>query len=213
MEKLLTFVFLLLSLHSFAGEYKHQLSFGRQGLGWGGSYEEMDTESQSPFKEGSHLFNDFALNYAYRVGNCWQIGGFFQSDKNDFEFKRKDEGSTFANVTRIVGGIFGLYNFSEELQQAYYLGAAISYFTLAEENSHNWTEMEGKAPFELDDAGTSIELIFGKRFSFDKWEIKHLTYSPSLSLFIRTHSKDFDDQNVGTGKGIALQPVKFDFLF
>lgn len=207
-------LFLILFSHSvIADDSKHMVSFGRNGLGWSGGYEEMNTKSDSPFDDANHLFNNLSLNYAYRLGHRWQIGAYYQTTDSEHEFNKKGGGKSFAKMDTNIYGIFGLYNFDEDFNKAFYLGASISYFSIAEENSHNWTETEGKSPFELDDAGNTYELMFGKRFAFDKWDIKHLTYSPSISVYYREHAKDFDDQGIRRGIGASIQPIKFDFLF
>ena len=197
----------------FADDSKHMVSFGRNGLGWSGGYEEMDTKSDSPFDDAKHILNDLSLNYAYRLGQRWQVGGYYQTGHSEYKFEKKSGGTSFAKVDTTIYGIFGLYNFSEDFTRAFYAGLSLSYFAIAEENSHNWTETEGKAPFELDDAGNTYEVVFGKRFSFEKWDIKHLTFSPSISVYYRNHAKDFDDQGIKKGMGASFQPIKFDFLF
>lgn len=209
--------FLLLFVTSFSAfavdDYKHMVFFGRNGLGWGGAYEEIDTESQSPFDEVKYNLSDIALNYAYRLGSRWQVGAFYQTGHSEYNFEQKDGAKAFAKVDTTLYGAMALYNFNEDFTRSYYLGAVLSYFTLEEENSHNLTAAENKAGFELDDTGITYELVFGKRFSLEKWEIKHLTYSPNISVFIRTHGRDFNDQAIDDGVGVAFQVIKFDFLF
>nr|MBA2404915.1 hypothetical protein [Bdellovibrionales bacterium] len=131
----------------------------------------------------------------------------------EYKFKAKGGNTAFSKVDTTVYGLFTFYNFSEEINRTYYLGLALSSFTMEEENSHDLTASEGKAPYELDDTGVTYELIFGKRFSFEKWDIKNLTYSPNISFYVRTHGRDFDDQEIDDGVGIAFQVIKFDFLF
>lgn len=213
MRFILLFIILLSSFPAFSREQPiHMFTMGRNGFGWGGAYEEMDTEKNSPFDGVEYLLSDLAVNYAFRVGQRWQLGAFYQSNQSEYTFKKEGK-DAFTEISTTNYGVFTQYNFAEDFYQAYYLGASVSHLTYEEENSKNFTESEGKAPFELDDSGVVYELVFGKRFSLQKWDISHLTFSPSISVYHRTHSRDFDDQKIGTGLGVSWQLLKFDFLF
>lgn len=213
MKKCLLLCSLILTFTALADDSKHMVSLGRNGMGWSGSYESIDGKSRSPFDDAKHVLSNLGLNYAYRLGSNLQLGGFYQVLHDEYRFYKKGGGESYAEVDTDIYGIFALYNFSTDFTRSFYLGATVSYFSMAEENSHNWTETEGKAPFELDDEGESYELIFGKRFSFSNWGIEHLTFSPSVSFYLRNHSKDFDDQKMKPGRGVSFQLIKFDFLF
>ena len=213
MRYFLYFCLLLSSLSVFAREQPiHMFTVGRNGFGWGGAYEKMGTKEKSPFDEVKYILSDIALNYAFRLGHRWQLGAFYQTNNSEYSFEKVGT-NAFTQITSTNYGLFTLYNFSDDFYSAYFLGASFSFVTYEEENSINFTESEGKAPFELDDYGAIYELNFGKRFSLKKWDISHLTYAPTVSVFYRTHGRDFNDQLIGDGLGVAWQVVKFDFLF
>lgn len=193
-------------------DQKHMITFGRNGLGWSGGYEKLQNRESSLFNGTRYFLNDLALNYAHQFGRRWQFGAYYQSGKSEYILKREDK-KEFVDLALTIYGLFGFYNFSDTFSSAIYIGTSFSYFTLEEENSPGLSTVEGKRPFELDDTGNTAELILGKRFSFDKWGIKNLTYSPNFSIYYKNHGRDFDDQKIGPGVGTTVQPLKFDLLF
>ena len=188
------------------------VSFGTQGLGWSGTIEQMRAKPGSDYRRVDQFLQNLGFNYARRLGQRFQLGGFYQNLHQEYAFHSNGVASR-SDVSVDILGAFVLYNFSDIFQEAIYMGLAFSVFNSEEENSHNFADSEGKAPFEIDDQGQSVELVFGKRFSLKKWEIEHLTFAPQIGIFYRTHGKDFNDQRIGEGVGLSLQIVKVDFLF
>lgn len=212
-SKTIPLLLLFISPTAYSLGFRHMVTFGSQGLGWSGATEQMQTKSDSNFKRVDYYYSNLGLNYAYLINSRFQIGGFFQTMHQEHQFHRKGSGAKPTEIETNNFGFFTLYNFSDTLTDAYYTGAGVSIFYYKEENSHDLEESEGKSPFELDDQGVTLEVVFGKRFNLKHWNIEHLTYSPQGGFFHRTHGKDFNDQKVADGIGVSLQPVKFDFLF
>lgn len=207
MKCLLFILALYYPLSSLALTDRHQVSLGSNGLGLSGAYEQMKTNSGSPFSQVDFSLQNISLNYAYRFSTRWQIGGFYQSNHSRYDFK--GDSDSFVSQDLTVYGLFSLYNFKDDLPNSFYLGLGLSTFTLEEEISHGISEAESKAPFELDDTGFTYEILLGKRFKiFD-----HFSYAPSLSIFYRSHGRDFNDQDIDDGVGISIQAIKFDLLF
>lgn len=189
------------------------VSFGRDGFGWSAGGEKIDTDSSSPFSGVKSFFNDLALNYAYRVNHRIQLGAFYQSSHYEFRFKQRGGNTSETAIEEDRSGLFFLYNFSEDMNDAWYAGYAFSVATYQEENSSDFEDAEGKSPFELDDANNIHELMVGKRFSLRGFNVDNLAYSPQIRFIYQTHGKDFDDNHIGDGTGVSIQPLRFDLLF
>lgn len=209
------FFLLLIALATpaFAEEPFHMISFGRDGFGWSAAGEKIDTESESPFSSVKYFLNDLALNYAFRVNNRIQLGAFYQNSHTQYKFKNRGGNTSKTEIEQDQSGIFFLYNFSEDMNDAWYAGYAFSITQYEEENSHDLQDAENKSPFELDDANTTHELIVGKRFSLRGFNVDNLAYSPQVKFIYQTHGKDFDDNQIGNGTGVNVQPIRFDLLF
>jgi hypothetical protein len=210
----------LISLFSFETfsfdrmRYRHMVSFGAGGFGWSGAAEQLPGDSKSEFSRVDYVFTNLGLNYAYSFTNRIQVGAFYKTFHQEHRFHKKgSRGSSPAEIESNTMGVFALYNFSEDISNAYFLGPSIATYNYLEENSHDLEGAENKAPFELDDSGMIYELVYGKRFALSKWSIEHITFAPQLSIYYRTHGKDFDDQHIMNGVGANIQPIKFDFLF
>jgi hypothetical protein len=212
MKRLLVAPFILATSHSQAETFKNMVSFGTQGLGWSGTIEQMRAKPGSEYRRVDQFLHNLGFNYSRRIGQRLQLGGFYQNLHQEYAFYVNGVASR-SDLAINIFGAFVLYNFSDALVEAMYVGIAASIFNSEEENSHHFGDAEGKAPFELDDQGQAVELVFGKRFSLKRWEIEHLTFSPQVGIFYRTHGKDFNDQRIGEGVGLSLQLVKVDFLF
>ena len=213
MKNLIFLLLIIFSLSTFAEEPYHMVSFGRDGFGWSVGGEEMGTESSSSFKGVEYIMNNLALNYAYRINNRFQLGAFYQTTQDEYHFKKKGGGRTETSIETDQAGMFVLYNFSEDMNDAWYAGYAFSVSTYEEENSHDLQDAEGKSAFELDDASNTHELIVGKRFSLRGFNVDNLAYSPQIKIYYQTHGKDFDDNHIEDGTGFNLQPLRFDLLF
>ncbi len=202
----------LIPLHSFADEHKHLVTFGSNGFGWSGAVEQMETRDASVFSEVDYWLNNIGVNYGYRLDQRYVVGAHLQVYNSEYRFKMGNASSP-VEKEGLVFGLYALYNFSDTIANTWYTGIAISHFSDEEETSHNIALAESKNPFELDDAGEIYEVFVGRRFSLKKWNIEHLTYAPQIGIYMKTHSKDFKDQDIKDGFGISFQPVRFDFLF
>lgn len=211
--KILLVLFVFLSLPVLAKEQPwHMVSFGRDGFGWSGTSEKID-ERKSDYKSVRYYLTDLSLNYAYRISRWFQLGGFYENYHSEYKFKKRTGGESPIEIETNRFGLFLLYNFSEDLNDSWYIGPSVSISNYEEENSHDFGDSEGKAPFELDDNSVEYEFVVGKRFSLRGFNVENLAFSPQIKVFHRTHGKDFDDQNLGSGTGVTVQPVRFDLLF
>lgn len=211
--KLLFILFWLIPTVTYGAELKHMVMFGRDGLGWTGAAEDIKTESDSRFKSVDYYLSNFAVNYAYLIVPRVQLGFFFENYNSEYDFKLKGGGSAPIKVESTSIGCFVLYNFSDDLNDSWYSGLAVAQINYEEENSHLFSDAEGKAPFELDNHSQLYEFILGKRFSLRGFNVANLTYSPQINIYYRTNGKDFNDQDIGGGTGLSLRPIKFDLLF
>lgn len=211
MKIFILFLFVV-STNAFADQYRHLVSIDSNGLGWSGAFEKMETKSESAFSDVEHLVNNIGFNYAYRLTDRFILGGYFRNTNSEYKFNTPSSSARVEAETQTIG-LFTLYNFSDTISSAWYTGLSVAHFQLEQEVSHDVVLAESKNPFELDDSGMMFEAIAGKRFRLLKWNIDHLTYSPQIGLFYKTHSKDFDDQSVKNGYGVSFQPIKFDLLF
>lgn len=201
------------SIHSFALEDRHMMSFGTNGLGWSGVAEQIEANSGSDFKRLDFFLNQLALNYAYRLSARTQVGVFIETTHREYFFEKKTGGKSTSELQTNSFGLFVIYNFSDQITDSLFSGLSLSQNNYEEEISHDFADEEGKNPLEFDDIGFTIEIVLGKRFNLSNWKIEHLTYAPQMSFFHRTHGKDLDDQKLGDGFGINFQIIKFDFLF
>jgi len=210
---LLILISLFFSVSSKGADERHMVSFGPSGFGWSGSSEKIKSNNGSPFEKVESLLTELSLNYAYRFNKRMQLGGFYQTWHQEYDFHLNNGGTSTSDLKTEVYGLFLLYNFSSKFKESYFLGTSISFYNYEEENSGDFGKAENKTPFEIDDTGVTYEVILGKRFSLLKWNIDHLTYAPQVGVFYRNHGKDFDDQEIRNGIGFNIQAIKFDFIF
>lgn len=191
----------------------HMVSFGTDGFGLSGSHEDIDTKTHSPFKDVMYYFADIGLNYAYRVSSRIQIGAKYSNTHREYRFRSTSGGHTSVEIDEQTVGGFAIYNFSEDLNDAWYAGYAYSVIKYNEENSEDFQTAEGKGPFEFDDASSKNEIFIGKRFSLRGFNLDNFAYSPQISGYYQSHAKDFKDNKIGDGTGFTIQPIHFDLLF
>lgn len=187
------------------------LRFAPESFGVSNSREIIRPRSSSEFDSVRLEDQDFALNYHYRLDQRWQIGTFFQYSREKFNFESSKGGSKVESFYGELGLSLN-YNFADDFLEAYFLGGSLSYFNREEEISTGISAAEDKAPFELDDVGYELTLLFGKRFNLKKWGLMTLAYSPSLALYYRHHGKDFRDQKIREGQGLIFTPLALDFF-
>lgn len=219
MHHLLSALLLAFSISTFAQTSevaerpKHMVMITSQGFGYGGAVEKAEIKSSSPFKNVTINRNNFAINYAYRLTDRVQLGAFYKQSHYDGNLTNKSGKEADIDEMSNSFGLFSIYNFSDDLFSSYYVGFLFANINAEREYGHGLTEAEGKAPFELDDAGSLYQIYFGKRFSLKRFGIHNITYSPQIGLYSRTYGKDFSDQGFEKGKGIIVDIIRFDVLF
>lgn len=211
-------IIILISLSALAQEEvekrpRHMVMITTQGFGFGGSAEDGDTKGSSPFKGSTIDEHNFALNYAYTITDRIQLGAFFKQSRYTNNVKTKSGDDADIDEMTNSFGVYGIYNFSDDLYTSYYLGFMVASINREENYGRGFTEAEEKQPFELDDKGSVYQIYFGKRFSLKRFGIQNITYSPQIALYSRTYGKDFSDQGFDKGKGIIFDVVRFDVLF
>lgn len=213
MKKLGLLLLMLFPFSAFSREPRHMITFGSRGLGWSGTVERMETKPSSMFRNIDYYLSNLALNYAYRLYPRFQIGAFFENVHSEYKFHRKGNGHSSQELELNVLGVFLIYNFHDDIHDAYYIGLSASNTTHEEEISHDFADSEGKAPVELDDTNQTYEFLFGKRIPIIMMGFENLSFSPQIRLFYQTHGKDFEDQDVKYGLGMTILPIRFDLIF
>jgi hypothetical protein len=113
---------ILFPFTSFAEERWHMVSFGRDGFGLSGAHEDINTRSGSPFQSEIYYFSDIGLNYAYRVSSRVQIGAKYQNIHREYRLRSNAGGLSSVEIEVQHVGAFALYNFSEDLNDAWFAG-------------------------------------------------------------------------------------------
>lgn len=205
-------IIIILTLQSaFALENRHMFRFAPESFGVNSSREIIRPRSSSSFDSVRFEAHNISLNYHYRLDPRWQVGTFFHYEREEFNFEESGGNSKIESFSGLLG--FSLiYNFADELVDAYYLGGSIAYYNREEEISRGISDAENKAPFELDDVGYEATLLFGKRFNLKKWGLNTLAFSPSIAFYYRYHGKDFRDQKTREGQGLIFTPLAVDLL-
>lgn len=189
------------------------VSFGTHGLAWAAESEQIAGSKASLFKRVDYFFHNISLNYAYLINRRFQLGGFYENSQKEYQFHAKESSSSSFKVITDSVGLFSLYNLSEHIMNAYFLGLSFAIFNEEEENSKAFNDAEEKSPAELDDKGEIVQLLFGKRFDLKYWNIDHITFSPQVGVYYKTHAKDFKDNRLTRGFGARIQLIKLDILF
>lgn len=142
---------------------------------------------------GSSADNDtqlgLNLNYAYSIPTMprLQIGG-----RANYEKGTAGGRGDFEDYSMQVGAIVNMW---EDLRDSPYASLYVGY---------GWDNTYGSAAAGRKDEVMTTTLAVGKRFSLDRWNIKHLTYTPEIAL-----------QNLNSTTGSALeysQNIQFRFL-
>lgn len=214
MKRLVCSAALLCSLGALAqeGQYpKHMISLGNDAFGFSAQGEKFDPESSSLVKDLNVSLGNLNLNYAYSITNRFQIGLSVSSSTEKTETKYRDDDEITDETTTSAVGIFGLYNFSDDLHNAFYVGLGIGGGSIKVEHTEKDTPANDT---EVKTGYTMTAVNFGKRFSLEKMlNIKNLVYSPSLSGYAATYDKDYKDAGLKKSSGFIIVPIKFDLLF
>ncbi len=214
MKKLLV-VFLVSSFSHVAlaegTQPKHIISVGTEGLGWSSLGNKFDWDKdKSGIKDQESSNGELALNYNYVFSNRVMIGAELSYSMNKSENEndsgdKETEESTTSSFALSVG-----YNFNEDLFNSWWIKGSLGEGSIKTE-TEDTTETPAK---EESDIGVSFFTIeAGKRFSFDSWGLKNVSYSPSIAITSATYSGDADDAGLETSSSAQFNILKFDILF
>lgn len=210
MARLLSLLFIIFCFPLGAAEFpRHMVILSPAGIGGSGAYERITPGANSQFQKLDINKGNIALNYHYTLSQRFQIGSFF-SNNTDFRKYKTDDGSTGeVEFHTLALGLSFLYNFSDELINAYYTGFIFTYYNNEEEFTH-----DGPFSYLEDDRLSQIyEIILGQRFSLKRLGLQNITYSPSFSLFLARNEKDYTDDGLDHSWGANFIVLKFDVLF
>lgn len=200
---------LLFSFLSHAQDFpRHMVVLSTTGAGASGSYEKFDPGSSSLFSDYDIWKGDIALNYTYRLDPRWQLGTFLVNRTEDREFTSREGHKGEVEFKNLHWGVNLIYNFSDDLRNAWYISPTFSWVNQEEEFD--------KTVFDFieDDRNIEIyEFVVGKRFSLEPNGLPKISYSPSVSVFFARSSKDYRDNGTEDSWGVTLQVLKFDVLF
>ena len=151
MTRALSLIIIIITFSSMAEahSFRHMVSFGTRGFGWSGAIEQLPAERDSNYRRVDYLLMNLGINYANLITPRIQVGGFFQSSHQEHRFQKRGDGSSPVEIRSQSYGIFGLYNFSDDIMNAWFSGLSVSLHNYEQENSHDFAESEAKAPFEL----------------------------------------------------------------
>jgi len=191
------------------GSTRSMIQIGNSGFGASGSYERFSPKADAEFDEFNITKGDLTLNYSYAFFSQFQLGLFYSNSHDQRRFKTANGSTGEIEFKSQHIGLQALWNFSENLQESWYLGALVSHMNLEDETS----KTEPLNYLEDDRSAQSIDFILGKRFGLDQWGLKNISYSPSLSIFITNSQKDYEDDGIDKSYGFSLNLIKFDVLF
>lgn len=214
MKKILVLMFTLISINVHAQEEqtKHMVMFGNSfNFGWNGSGSTADVDSKLGIKDYLLSEGNFNVNYAYTVAPQFQLGLDVAVQTETEEAKAKAGGKVKSEEMSRSFAVFGVFNFSENLKESFYLGAAVGKMWVDNEVKDTTGGSTSKSETEYD--GNLFYIGFGKRFSLKSLGIENLTYSPSISFQHVELSGDLEDAGVNSISTVTLDVVKFDLLF
>jgi hypothetical protein len=212
MIKFLITVSLLVTFKAMADESKHMVTFGNNvSTGWSGSSGTAETDSDMGVDEFNIINGELNLNYGYRIGSRFQIGGYISSETSESEIKAdaggkiKSEDKSFS-IYAVVS-----YNFSDDFSNAFYILGGIGKETHEEEAKDTTGGTTETAESEYDVTGYIFQV--GKRFNLKAIGIENLTYSPAVSFHHGNVGGDLEDTGVESLSVVTIEAIKFDLLF
>lgn len=212
MFKLLAVVTVVLSLNAFADESKHMVTFGNNvNTGWSGSAASADTDKKLGIDELTIGNGEFSVNYAYRLGSNFQIGAYISNEMSTSEAKYDAGGKIKSEENVFSVYLLGIYNFSDNFEESFYLGVGIGKENHKDETKDTTGGTTDKTESEYDVTGYMVQ--FGKRFNLKNLGIQNLTYSPGISYHHGTVGGDLEDSGVNSISMFTIDVVKFDLLF
>lgn len=213
MNKMIVLVVALLSLSAFAQDNpKHQVMFGNTfSVGWSGSGSTAEVDSDLGIKDYDIANGELSLNYAYTIAPQFQLGAHFSNEMDSSETKYAAGGKVESEETSTSLVVFGIFNFSEDLFNSFYLGAGIgkSWSDSTDKDSTGGTTVENDLEYDAN----IYYLTFGKRFNLESLGIKNLTFSPGISYFHMDINGDAEDAGLESISTVVIDLVKFDLLF
>ena len=204
-------VLFLLSFLAHAADTapRHQLTFGNTlGIGWSTSSNTASGTSLG-IKDFKVQTNNFSGSYAYRIVTRWQVGAAVQflSDEQDLKL---DGGSIETEVRQSHFFVFLTYNFSENLQTAYYLSALVGRQHF--EHASNDKRPDPKNEIDLEYDLTTYGLTLGKRFLLRRWEDVSISYAPAISYFCSDAGGDLANDGLDDLTFLRFDLIRFDIL-
>lgn len=205
------FVFSVTALAQETGS-KHMVMFGNNfSTEWNGSAGSFDLDSDSAIKDYDIGEGNFSLNYAYRIASQFQLGVHLKSKTEKEVAKARAGGKIEDKSSSSEVAVFGIINFSDKLEHAFYLGLALGLGKMKSESKDSTGGSTDKTDSDSD--ATIFQIAFGKRFPLTFMGIQNLTFSPSISYDRVNYSGDIKDANVNSLSAFTIDVVKFDLLF
>lgn len=211
-----TFVVALLfvstALFAQEKESKHMVMFGNQfTAGWSGSASRADVDSRLGIDNLDIMNGEFNINYAYKIAPQIQIGIDIAAESTTNETKYNAGGKVKSEEDTSSLTLFGIFNFSENIQDSFYFGVGLGRGWSNEETKDTTEVPVEKAKTESN--MTLYYLAFGKRFNLEFMGIQNLTYSPGIAYSHFEMSGDLEDQGVNSISNFRIDIMKFDLLF
>lgn len=170
----------------FGAGYRHMFEFNADSV-LGGLFS-FD-KSKTPGKKADNDTElDLRLNYAYSLPSMprIQLGGRLNYLKDT---------NTAGDIENWGFQVGAIWNHSADLQNSMYASLYLGML---------WNRVYGSAAGNTMDEVRQSTIAIGKRFSMDRWGIKHLTYSPEIAL---------QNENSTTGGNFEYQQsLQFRFL-
>jgi len=178
-------------------------AFAQDGMGSGAGYKHMFEFNADSVLRGIFSFDksktpgnsadndtqlDLRLNYAYALPEMprIQLGGRVNYLKDT---------NTAGDIENYGFQVGGIWNHTADLQNSMYASLYLGML---------WNRVYGSAAGNTMDEVLQSTLAVGKRFSMDRWGIKHLTYTPEIAL---------QNQNSTNGGNLEYsQSLQFRFL-
>lgn len=209
MKKFLALSVLVMSFSAMSNEQpKHMISFGTDGFGWSGqgTVYKWDKD-ESGIKDHTVSGGKISLNYNYIFPTRVMLGGEIISETSKSEIKPVSGIKTTAEDSDTRIGISLGYNFNEDLYNSWWIKGTFGSGKYESESK----DSDGKETFDFGYGYFTFSA--GKRFSFESWGIKNLSYSPSISLTGLSVSGDAEDAGLESASVVQLDILKFDLLF
>lgn len=204
----MAFLALFFSLLAHANQVpRHQLTFGNNlGIGWSAS-STVANETAFDIDDFSIETNNFSLNYAYRVGERWQLGAAMQMLSDEQEMKLAG-GEVETEVRQSHYFLFATYNFHHQIQRAWYLTALIGRQHFEHASNDKRIMVETDLEYDLTTYGVSI----GKRWLMRSFDGAHVTFAPNITYYYGDASGDLGHDGIENLRFVRVDVIRFDIL-